>query len=185
MIRRLFSIFRESTQSFHDQEAGEKVVLILRRHYFTILVPLILLGLAGFVPVVAWTIFEMQLRILGLTSLFFFVSSIWYLALWLSTFYFLTIYILNTVIVTDRRIIDNDQHGFFNREVSELHTYRVQDVSVHTNGIIETFLSFGDIVVQTAASEKQFVFHQIPEPERVKDIVMKIVSEHRSKMRLS
>jgi uncharacterized membrane protein YdbT with pleckstrin-like domain len=89
------------------------------------------------------------------------------------------------VIITDRRIIENEQHGFFNRKISELHAYRVQDVSVHTNGIVETMLHFGDIVVQTAASEKQFVFHKIPNPEEVKDSIMKIVSTHQSKVRLS
>ena len=185
MIKRLFSIFTESTQSFHGQETGEKVVLILRRHIFTVIVPLIVMAIAGLVPIILWEVLRAQIGFYKLVDLFLFISSLWYLLLWLSIFYFLTMYSLNTVIVTDRRIIENEQHAFFNRKVSELHTYRVQDVSAHTSGIIETFLNFGDIVVQTAASERQFVFHSISHPEEIKNIIMQVVAAHQSKMGLA
>ena len=160
-------------------------MLLLRRHRFTILFPLSLFALGLLVPLVTWDLVGPSFETRGLSGVFYFASSIWYLIIWLGAFYYLTLYVLNTVIITDRRIIENEQHGFFNRKISELHAYRVQDVSVHTNGIVETMLHFGDIVVQTAASEKQFVFHKIPNPEEVKDSIMKIVSTHQSKVRLS
>jgi uncharacterized membrane protein YdbT with pleckstrin-like domain len=109
-------------------------------------------------------------------DLFLFISSLWYLGFWLLIFYMLAIYTLNTVIITDHRIIESDQRGLFDRKISELHNHRIQDVSTHTNGLIETLLCFGDVTVQTAASEKQFVFRQIPEPETAKDIIMQIAA---------
>ena len=112
----------------------------------------------------------------GWLDLFCLISSAWYLGLWLAIFYSLTIYTLNTVIITDSRIIDRDQHGLFDQKISELHSHRIQDVSVHTNGMIETFLHFGDVTVQTAASEKQFVFHQVPRPDQVKNTIMQITA---------
>src|SRR3989344_454563 len=98
-------------------------------------------------------------------------------------FVVLPMYPLNTVTITDRRIIDKDQHGFFNQKVSELHVNRIQDVTVHTKGILETLLHFGKIIVQTAASEKQFVFHQMPDPEQVKDVIMKAIASKKPEMK--
>ena len=174
MIKRLLSIFRDSPNSFEGQEKEERVVLLLRQHPFTILVSLTFFGLAGLAPIVVGVIFWSYLSVHGWLHLYLFVSSIWFSGLWLAIFHSLTMYTLNTVIITDRRVIDSDQHGLFNRKISELHSHRIQDVSVHTNGIIETFLRFGDVTVQTAGSEKQFVFHQIPQPDRVKNVIMQM-----------
>ncbi|MEX2013822.1 MAG: PH domain-containing protein [Parcubacteria group bacterium] len=176
MIKEFFTIFRESENSFEGQKEGEKVLLLLRRHIFVILVPLTLFTLGALVPVVVGALFWSYLADNGWRELFLLVSSLWYLGFWLSIFYLLTIYTLNTVIITDRRIIDRDQHDFFNLKVSELHSDRIQDVSIHTNGVIETFLEFGDVTVQTAASERHFVFHQMPQPEKIKDLIMQITS---------
>lgn len=176
MIKKLLAIFQESTNSFDGQEKGERVVLLLRRHVFTILAPIALFALACLVPIVVGSVFYQFLSEHGWLNLFFFISSIYYLGIWLTVFYALTIYVLDTVIITDHRIIDNDQRGLFYRNVSELHSHRIQDVSTHTNGIIETFLKFGDVTVQTAGSEKQFVFHQMPNPIKVKDIIMQTAS---------
>ncbi len=87
-------------------------------------------------------------------------------------------YALDVWIVTDRRIIDSTQHGFFNRTISELHLSRVQDISTQTKGIIPTFLKFGDLQVQTAGTEEKFKFFQIPNPGKVKDTIMKLTAHH-------
>ena len=175
-MKSLFYIFKESTQSFEGQERDEGVVLLLRKHPFVIILPLSLLGLAGILPILVIFVFHAYVTDHSLFLTFLFLSSIYYIMLWVASFYILTMYTLNTIIITDKRIIDNDQRAFFNRQVSELHVYRIQDVTVYTRGVIETFLHFGDVVVQTAASEKQFIFHQIPRPEEVKDIIMKVAS---------
>lgn len=184
MINKLLSVFSESAQSFEGQEQGETVLVIFRRHPIVVLIPLFFIFLFCLTPPLAWLKFSSELGKAGLNHLFLFISSLWYLLLWLLSFYLLTFYALNTVVVTDKRIIEKEQHHFFNRKVSELHAYRVQDVSVHTNGFIETLFCFGDIVVQTAASEREFIFHQIAHPERVKDIIMRNVIVHRAELGL-
>lgn len=174
MIKSFLSIFRDSPNSFEGQEKDEKVILLLRRHPFVILLPLALFSLACLVPIIVGVIFWPYLSAHDWLNLYFFVLGVWLSSLWLAIFYSLTMYTLNTITITDHRIINSDQHGLFNRQVSELHSYRIQDVSTHTNGLVETILKFGDITVQTAASEKQFVFHQIPRPDRVKDVIMQV-----------
>ncbi len=180
MIRKLLAIFKDSPASFEGQEAGEEVIMLLRRHTFVVLLSLTGLSLACLVPILIFSIFYSFLINFDLMPLLLFISSLWYLVLWIGLFRFLTMYTLNTFIITDRRVIDRDQHGFFNQKISELHADRIQDVTVHTKGLFETLLRFGNIVVQTAASERQFVFHQIPEPDKVKDAIMQIIASKRS-----
>jgi hypothetical protein len=180
MIKELISIFRESPQSFEGQETGEKVVMILRKHIFVVFLALSGFFIACLVPILAFVIFYSYIVKGGYLGLFLFSSSLWYMLFWIAIFHFLTIYTLNVVIITDRRVIHRNQRGFFNQKVSELHAYRIQDVSTHTHGIIETVLRFGDVVVQTAASEKQFTFHQLPNPEKIKDTIMQMVANRHS-----
>lgn len=182
MLKRLISIFTDSRLSFHGQEPGECVSLIIRPHIFTVLGPLSLVFLAVFIPPLVKLAFSAALLAFGLTGIFVLLSAFWYAGLWLLAFYVLMLYCLNTVIITDRRLVENEQKGFFNRKVSELHLYRIQDVSAHTEGFIETLLTFGDITVQTAAAEKEFVFRQIGHPEAVKDVIMRLVSRRRPEM---
>lgn len=185
MIKKLLAIFRDSPNSFEGQEQGEKVVLLLRRHPFIILTRLSFFCLGLLLPIVVGFKFWSDLETLGWLNLFLLLTNLWWLGLWLAIFYSLTIYSLNVVIITDRRIIDSDQRGLFNRKVSELHSHRIQDVSTHTRGMIKTFLGFGDVTVQTAGSERQFVFCDIPEPEKVKDVIMQMNAFRQSGVKLS
>jgi uncharacterized membrane protein YdbT with pleckstrin-like domain len=178
-INKILDVLKESPSSFEGQEMGEEVSMILRRHPFFILFKLVAFALLSSVPIVFGAIFFSWLSSAGLLPLFFLLISAWYLGLWIALFYALTLYSLNVVIVTSERIIDNDQHALFNRKVAELHLHRVQDISVHTHGILETVLGFGDVVVQTAGVEKKFVFHAMPEPLKVKDAIMKLVADKR------
>lgn len=182
MIEKFFNLFRESALGFGGQEPGEKVVLLLRRHGFVLLFPFCFVLLLAIAPIALWLFIPASFEINAYASLFWFVLSLWYLFLWILLFYFFTMYSLNTIIVTDKRIIESEQHAFFSRKVSELHTNRVQDVSAHTHGILETMIGYGDISVQTAASEREFVFRQIPNPEKVKDEIMRVVATHQNKL---
>ncbi len=176
MIKELITIFDDSLNSFEGQRVGEKVLLLLRQHSFTILIKIGFFGLVALIPIALGLMFIPYFSAHGLLPIFFFLSTLWYMALWIGLFHALTIYTLNTVIITDQRIINSEQKGLFNRKISELNSNRIQDVSTHTNGIIETVLKFGNITVQSASSEIHFIFYQIPKPERVKEVIMKIAT---------
>lgn len=185
MIKKLLHLFKDSHSSFEGQEEGEEVILLLRQHRYTIFFPLSFLALFACIPMLVVLAFGSVIVAYGVVKLFFFATSLWFMVIWIVAFYYLMTYSLNTVILTNRRIIENEQLGIFNRKVSELHTYRVQDISVHTEGLIETFLNFGNIVVQTAATDKQFTFRNIPNPDEVKDTIMQVVTNHRAKANLT
>lgn len=183
MIKKFLTIFKDSSDSFKGREAGEKVILLVRRHLFPLFLRLGFFFVAGLVPIIIWAVFFSYLIESGLMLPLIFVSSLWYMFLWLATFHTLTLYTLNVIIITNRRIIENEQRGLFDREVSELLFFRIQDISVHVSGVVETFLKFGSIVIQTAASERQFIFRDIPHPEKVKDTIMQMVASRHSGVR--
>ena len=183
MIKALLSIFKHSEHSFENQEEGEDVILLLRKHYFPVSIRLGFFSSLSLIPIVLWAVFHTYLVNLKVMPLFLFGTSLWYMAFWLVIFHSLTLYTLDVLVVTNNRIIDNNQHGFFDREVSELPLSRVQDISVHIHGVMETFLKYGSLVIQSAGSERQFIFKEVPKPEEVKDAIMQTVATRQTGVR--
>lgn len=177
MISKLRSIFTETANTFEGQEEGEVVHLLLRRHPFIAIIQVIVFLLLAMIPPLLLLFFNNFLFKHQLLTIFFFVSSVWYLIIWSGIFYSLTMYTLDVWIVTDRRIIDSKQHGFFSRQVAELHMNRVQDITVQTRGLIPTILKYGDLQVQSAGADERFFFLQVPHPLKVKDTIMKLVAD--------
>jgi uncharacterized membrane protein YdbT with pleckstrin-like domain len=93
---------------------------------------------------------------------------------WIMLFLIWVDYYFDVWIVTDNRIVNIDQKGLFSREVSELELDKIQDITTDVKGVIPTFLNFGDLQVQTAAEEERFLFHNIPDPYDVKNIIMNL-----------
>jgi len=176
ILKSFVHLFTDSSKSFEGEEEGENVILILRKHVFVIYSQLSIFGFAILIPIVFGGIFHSFLTARGLGSVAIFITGLWYMFFWVAIFYALTMYSLNVVIVTNHRIIDSEQIGFFNRKISEIHLSRVQDISVSTKGIIETMLHFGSMEVQSAGEDRQFHFYQIPNPEKVKDVIMDLVT---------
>lgn len=176
MIKRLLAVFKESSHTFEGQEGGEDVILLLRRHHFIAFMPISFSALLALIPIFVFLIFYSSIVGSKFYTLFLLIACLFYMLLWLIAFYHLMMYTLNIVIVTNKRIIDRDQHGFFDRKVSELHVYRIQDVTVSIKGILPTILKYGDVAVQTAAVDKEFIFHEMPNPDFVKSEIMKVVS---------
>lgn len=169
-----FSIFKFSKYTFDGKKPYENVSILVYRHWITIATTMAGLILALFLPLalyfVAQSLFASHYNI---ESAFWFCYLIYILLWWFALFYNLTMYLLDTWVVSDHRVIDSRQHGFFKRNVSELNLAKIQDISVEIKGLIPTFLDYGDLKIQTAGAETKFMFEQIPHPTAVKDIIMR------------
>lgn len=175
-----FSFFKNTHYTFEGKKEGEEVIIFLHRHWFTIVSRVIFIVAAAFLPFVFLIALGQFILTYNLIALFAFLWGAYYLFLWYSLFYTLTMYALDCWIVTNMRIIDSRQHGFFNRIVSELSIGNIQDVSFNIEGAIPTMMNYGDVQVQTAGSEKHFHFLQIPKPQEVKDEIMRITGIFKS-----
>ncbi|MEK7194694.1 MAG: PH domain-containing protein [Patescibacteria group bacterium] len=172
------SFLIHSQYTFEGKKPYEHVVALLYRHWFVLAVKIILFLLFLILPFIVYGITGSYLSRAGLTSAFWFVIAAYLCAWWYGLFYQVTMYLLDVWIVTDHRIIDSQQHGFFNRTLSELNLAKIQDISVLVKGGVPTLLDFGNLEIQSAGAENRFLFEQIPNPYRIKDLVMKMHNQY-------
>ncbi|MFZ2803605.1 MAG: PH domain-containing protein [Patescibacteria group bacterium] len=107
-------------------------------------------------------------------ALFLLAASAFFLSGWLFIFQMFIEYWLDVFIVTDKRILDIDQKGLFDRTVSELRLYRTQDATAQIKGILHTLLDYGDIFVETAGEQERFHFEDIPHPNQIAKAILEM-----------
>jgi uncharacterized membrane protein YdbT with pleckstrin-like domain len=178
----------------------EHILFEIRKHWFVIATEVSILILLAFIPLLAPQLLDLaglkfnfgELSPLGVGafdatsfwSVYIFLYCLWLLILWIIGFVFWTNYYLDVWIVTNEKIVDVEQLGMFKREVSILHLDRIQDITTEVTGIVQTFLKFGDLHVQTAGQQREFVIHDISSPDEVgkklNEILMKykVVPKH-------
>lgn len=162
---------------FPGQLKNETVLLLLRRHWFILFTRLFFVIISAIVLVVAYFLFSdlsSNFQESALRSLLIFSESLATLFLWNFFFILWVDYYLDVWIVTNERIINIEQKGFFNRNISELKLTKIQDVTSEINGFIPTVLNYGNICVQTAGEIERFTFQQIPNPNHVKNVIVQL-----------
>lgn len=168
-----------------NQLPKEKAVKILRRDLFILFKKAFLVFLMVLAPLVIYiflvNVFPVIWENALLYALLVLAGSVYFLFIWLFAFFFFIDYYLDVWIVTNRRIISIEQKGFFSRTVSELKLFRIQDVTVNTEGVFPTLLNYGSVYVQTAGSKRNFHFEQIPQPDEVKDEIINLIRKDRKR----
>ena len=145
-------------KQFPGQHPEENVELVFRQHPVVMRRPLIygmLAILVGLGPLIAWPLSDVALKIALYTPLA--VIAYWFYH-WVGWYY-------SVYIVTDQRLIDIRQKGFFNRRVNEVGFDKIQSINYHINGLQASLLQYGDITVQTYTGN--WVFKSIHHPEEV------------------
>lgn len=163
----------------------EKVVLELRRHWFSFFRQAFIYFLLLIAPLAAYFfIDQFEITLWGhvyngglaevITRL---AISLYYLGVWVFFFHAWLDYYLDVWVITNERVLSLEQKGIFSRRVSELRLSRIQDVSSEVKGMWETFLHFGNVQIQTAGEQANFLFHQVPNPYEVSERLMRLVDE--------
>ncbi|HCC21950.1 TPA: hypothetical protein DEP86_00945, partial [Candidatus Uhrbacteria bacterium] len=140
---------------------GESILRIVRSFWLVRLPQAILAGLLITAPFF-FMIPLFSLRTFGLIAFL--------LSIFTGLIYALRLYIewsCNAFVVTTRRVIDVDQHGFFRRTVSEALYEKLQDVSFTVAGIWGTVFRYGTIVVQTAGSQISLELPYVRRPQEL------------------
>lgn len=171
---------------FVKQKPAEHVIFILRRHWITFLSTIVVFiilaalpfgvayGAKMLFPEMIWSesaAYPVIVLIGSLyclfTLLFFYIRFIdYYLDLW---------------IVTNERIVDIAQEGLFARNITEFELGRIQDVTTNVHGVLNTILHFGNLVVTTASSTNSIIFHQISNPDHVREELIRLAAEYRKR----
>lgn len=173
-----------SIEYFPGQKPDEEIKAIVRPHWMNLLGAILATLLAAVLPIiiiVAGTALEGP-SLEGTTrAIVAAMLGIYYLAL--ATYFFvrwLAVY-LDVGVITDQRVVDVDQRSLFNRNVAELDSKMVQDISSDKSGFLQTIFDFGDVVIQTAGERPNFTLEGAPHPERVVDLIQHSVGERNDK----
>lgn len=150
-------------------EEGEKIIHIARRHWFVMLGVILFIAVLALAPLIFLKFFP----IAQILEWFGFIYPLWLLLLWTFLFVEWTDYYLDVWIITNRRIIDVEQKGFFNREITSFGYNQVQDITVETKGLIETIFKFGLLHVQTAGHSRDIIIPHADKPEEVRSIILR------------
>jgi len=169
------SIFNFSNNSFDGQIQGEKTILVTRKHWVFLFGPIVLVILSVLIIFISYLLinnFEWYEKI---SRLYWFLSTLSLLILWNLAFLHIMIYSLNTLIITNKRLIENKQEGLFRHSTTELELDKIQDISTEIFGPAAQFLGYGNIEVQSAGAEiDNLLFSGIPDPQKIKETIMKL-----------
>ena len=162
-----------------NQLPEEKIIKIVRRDAFILLKRILLFLFLIIMPLIVFyfLIMVQTSELFGPAGfpLLVLAASAYYLFTWLFFFFTFIDYYLDVWIVTNERIIDIEQQGFFSRVIAEQKLFRIQDVTSEVRGIFQTMVRFGDVYVQTAGSKERFHFDDVSNPDEVRDLIIKLV----------
>lgn len=161
----------------------EHVITTVRRHWYRLAIEagalvfifIIVLVVTGLAETLLLAVRTPDLSLSKPLALGAFMIGLFGLLLWMRFFALWSDHWLDVWLVTDQRIIDIEQKGFFSREVSSFPLERIQDVTYEVHGLIATWLHFGDVRVQTASISNDFIMRQVPFPDLVKGSVMSVL----------
>lgn len=84
----------------------------------------------------------------------------------------------NKVVITNKHVVDVDQIGLFNRDVSTLRLEEIQDVSAKVNGFLQTTLKYGTLIIQTAGERENFMFDYVPNPYELENYIIELRAKY-------
>lgn len=166
-----------------ELEPGEHVVKESRKHWFLFLGELLPYAVLTLIPFILPFVLSYAPPLAPYAERINYgepaqraILGVWLLVVWTSAWGAFTRYFLNAWVLTNQRIVNIKQRSFWNREVSSLLLPRVQDVTTDVAGVLPSLLGIGDIKVQSAGEDVEFIMHGIPLPEQMRDIILKYVS---------
>lgn len=147
-------------------KANEQVIKIIRRYPLT-------LGwwylLSVFLIFVAFFLFYPLLRLGWWGLLVFLLLLVTGAAIAVRKY---IIWSLDIFLITNCRLIDFDQQGLFNKNVTETNFDNIQDISYNKKGIFATIFDYGNIVVKTASQNSNLEFYQVRFPAKVQELLV-------------
>ena len=159
-------------------DPGETVILEVRRHWIVFVGHVVSFVLLSLFPIIVYllTVAYVPALALALTSvpfsLYVFLYILWLLLMWIGFFLAWTKFFLDVWYVTGSRIIDIEQRQIFYRNVSNIRFDKIQDITIEVNGLLATFLDYGDVRVQTASeNEDDFFMRSVRRPDHVRQVI--------------
>ena len=146
------------SQQFDGQRDDEEVEMVFRRHvialrkgFYMLLIPFALSSIPAL-------IFSQYLWLFGLALAGFGLGVVLFFYYWLGWYY-------TYFIITNQRMRQVSQSGFFGRSVVDLGLNKIQNISYNIPGFTGEVFGFGTIVIQTYVGD--LVIDRVHHPEKI------------------
>ena len=153
---------------FEGQRPDEEVLFVFRRHiiamrkgFYLLLIPFALSAL----PVLIW---QDNIELLIVPAIGFGVGLILFSYHWMMWYF--TVYI-----VTNQRLRQVTQRGFFGKDVVELRLSKIQNISYNIPGFTGEVFGFGTMVIQTFVGD--LVIRYVEHPDKTYNKLQNAVSD--------
>lgn len=153
---------------FDDQFDDEEVLYVFRKHPIVMRKGLILGMLSillGTVPALIKPEFS---YFYGGLAGGFILGILMFMPSWIAWYY-------SVFITTNQRFIQITQRGLFHRSVSDLGLQHIQTINYEVNGLQETLLGFGTIVIQTYMGD--LFIYDVHHPSKTQKKIVTILRE--------
>ena len=151
-------IWYNVVMDFEGQRKDEDVVCVFRRHIITSakgLVFFVVMVLIGFLPSIMWPDDDRMLVAWLVFAVIGLLGMGYSYVLWYFSFYMLT----------NQRLRQVRQKGFFKKTVIDLDLDNILSASYGQQGVLATMLNYGTILVQTSAGD--LTMSLVSKPEEV------------------
>ena len=155
-----------TTETFPGQHSGEQVQLVFHQHP-------IVMRKALLVGLVVFTLGSLPLALKPLENWPWWALGGGFLLMLLIFAYRWVSWFYSIFIISDERLIQIRQKGFFNRRVTDISHNKIQSVNYEVKGLQATFFHYGTIFVQSYVGELKLRY--IHKPEDVHQLLVKMI----------
>lgn len=152
-----------------ELQPGERALLTCRRHWLRLYPLLVARALAAIVSIaVPIVVFGRTTGFDGTARMVAIVGSVLWAGYWLVRGYFTWYrYQRDVWVITDQRLLDGLRRHWFHRQVASTDLVDIEDVSMRRASLLLMLFDFGDLRVQTAGQQANFLLSGIPRPAYV------------------
>jgi len=165
--------------AFETQEANEIPVLLVRRHPIFLIINII--SSLGWFIIALVLNYALQIVLKSafspvfLSKLSLFVILLGLIASFTAAVYSYVKWYYNILMVTTKRIIDIDFHGFLSTSWTEAPLTSIEDIEFKQTSLLSYLFDTGSLYIQTAGAQAKLEIRNIPRPLKVQDIIMDLV----------
>lgn len=168
---------------FEHQQNNESIKLFVRQHFVVnvgwILRVIILLVIPGTIlffqeRILTWLGITPLNAIFSRTEILIFAIT-YSLAVLYASFIKFTGWYFNVLIATNQRLIDLTIYPPFSWEITQAQLADIQDIRHTQGGFLGITFNYGNIFVQTAGTAQNIAINNVPDPNRIHDILIQLL----------
>lgn len=168
-------MIQPENMEYESQLEGETILLFLRQHPIVNLSWIALAAVMLILPLLLMPFFPPFLMLPAAYKFVLFLS--WNLLVLGFAVERVLMWLFNSFIITDERIIDIDFYSLIYKIVNYAQIDKIEDVDTRVGGVLFSLLDAGDVVVQTAAEIPQFEIDRVPHPSKVAKLLSELMVE--------